>query len=104
MVNIEEVLSTADGNQILSNGLWLERLGPRGLAWKTRRITWDGFREPGAYCGFAGYLQWCIATGAACQKGTPDTCQACGAPGQPCCQGQSCFAPASCVADGVTCS
>ncbi len=29
---------------LLSNGLWLEALDARGTAWRSRRISWDGFR------------------------------------------------------------
>jgi hypothetical protein len=39
---VEEVLAVPEGTLIFSNGLWLEALGPRGLVWKSRRLSWDG--------------------------------------------------------------
>ncbi len=30
---------------IFGNGLWLECVGPNGLRWRTRRISWDGMME-----------------------------------------------------------
>ncbi|WP_146588924.1 hypothetical protein [Posidoniimonas polymericola] len=30
---------------VFDNGIWLEGMGASGLAWKTRRLSWDGFRE-----------------------------------------------------------
>ncbi len=43
---IEHVILLADGTSVLlSNGLWFEALEARGTVWKSRRISWDGFRN-----------------------------------------------------------
>jgi len=36
--SIEDVL-------VFSNGLWMEAMGCSGLKWRSRRISWDGFRS-----------------------------------------------------------
>jgi hypothetical protein len=44
--NIEDVfLVAANGYVLLGNGLWFEALGPSGLVWRTRRISWDRMRN-----------------------------------------------------------
>jgi hypothetical protein len=30
---------------IFGNGLWFECVGPEGMRWRTRRISWDGMME-----------------------------------------------------------
>ena len=43
---IQGVLSVPDlGLLVFDNGIWLEGLGACGLNWKTRRLSWDGFRQ-----------------------------------------------------------
>jgi hypothetical protein len=55
---IRQIISLPDGPQVLlSNGLWFEALDARGTTWRSRRISWDGFRnvslEGGSVCGEA---------------------------------------------------
>ena len=43
---IETAVEVSDLNALLfSNGLWFELLGPNGMIWKSRRISWDGMRN-----------------------------------------------------------
>ena len=42
--SIEELLEH-DGRLVLSNGIWLEAFGAEGFIWRSRRISWDGFRN-----------------------------------------------------------
>lgn len=42
---IEEVWKIPPGTLVFSNGLWFEALGPDGLSWRTRQVSWDGFRN-----------------------------------------------------------
>ena len=43
---IETAVEVSDLNALLfSNGLWFELLGPNGMIWKSRRISWDGMRD-----------------------------------------------------------
>jgi hypothetical protein len=30
---------------IFGNGLWFEAVGPNGLQWRSRRLSWDGVRD-----------------------------------------------------------
>lgn len=44
--SIETAFEIPSQNAVLfSNGLWFELLGPSGLMWKTRRLSWDGMRN-----------------------------------------------------------
>jgi hypothetical protein len=41
--SIETAFEIPTQNAVLfSNGLWFELLGPSGLMWKTKRLSWDG--------------------------------------------------------------
>jgi hypothetical protein len=43
---IEQVISfPVEGLILFSNGLWFDALDVRGSAWRSRRISWDGFRK-----------------------------------------------------------
>jgi hypothetical protein len=43
---IADVFSVPDhDSMILGNGLWFECVGPEGLRWMTRRLSWDGMME-----------------------------------------------------------
>jgi len=48
---IEQVWVLEDGSLVVSNGLWLEALGESGLTWRSRRISWDGFRSLQMHAG-----------------------------------------------------
>jgi hypothetical protein len=43
---IEQVLTLPeDPSFLFGNGLWFEALGREGMKWRSRRISWDGFRH-----------------------------------------------------------
>lgn len=43
---ITDVIEVTHLNGIVfGNGLWFEFLGPNGVAWKSRRLSWDGMRD-----------------------------------------------------------
>ena len=45
-VDIEQIiLAPANRIVLLGNGLWFEALGPTGMEWRSRRISWDGMRS-----------------------------------------------------------
>lgn len=41
---IKEVFRPRPDLIVCSNGLWMEGIGPSGVVWRSRRISWDGFR------------------------------------------------------------
>ncbi len=44
--SIETAFEIGDLTALLfGNGLWFELLGPKGMIWKTERISWDGMRD-----------------------------------------------------------
>ena len=43
---IVQIIPLSDsGPVLLGNGLWFTALDANGIAWRTRRISWDGFRR-----------------------------------------------------------
>ena len=43
---IEQVLAVADQRLLVfGNGLWFEAVGPDGMQWRSRQLSWDGVRN-----------------------------------------------------------